>query len=997
MSTAQMVETADPNIVFMPLLEDTWGVDQDSLRVVQTPDPSYRDVFVHESVYDTSKNRFIIEGLCAQAGRRNRNNRTYPLPVIKHNMVENAETKMRLSNRSLFGECDHPCLTDDNFRVLTEDGWKQFSEIKIGEYVWARKNGKAVLSRVYGLVNEAYSGLAYKVSGQSIDSTFTPGHRFLAVSRPSVGGASEYYATIRDIFRNRGQFSHDAIPKTASWTDYAISETITIPGVERSSDRFKNDVSEPLVLDARLFSAFLGVYLAEGHTSSQPDQGNYAVHISQKTSWSKRYIQEQILDHFPSELKWTESKTGFSTVDARLHRYLSNLGNAYTKYIPDEVKKLSTDCLRELVYWFMIGDGRVVWTNPSRTKTEEIGTASSYKEHIAETVRQDKVTYARRDLFTVSERLIRDLHECLVKAGGCGTLSVIHPTTDYQFAGRTIKAENKKPLYQLHISQSKGIYLDPRFLKIDEVQHDGRIYCLQVDAGNFYMEQNGKSFWTGNSGGKTELKRVSHLVTGLDLKEDGSVWGRFEILDTPNGQIIKKILEAGGLPGFSSRGSGSVNKVTNEVQEDYKFQTIDIVSDPSTYGAEVAKHPYMNDGAVASPRSSDLTMGPIASRMMGQQRLVAGVELTPREQAAILSEAKKILLVAPGLVESMSEDRKIEAAAKLYEHEVLVDRCASSGSDAILEGLRSLRQEIEGSLSSVFGDTFAVPEFVLVEGFGGTIVSTTTPTVNYKEALQEAQRTAVLDRDNQILNASLEELQQAYGQVAERYETAQKVIAELTERYRSLEAHAQDAGKRLEVSEGIIEALAEKYENLQKQSLEESGTVSVFETREQAAASIIESAVRRIRGLEAIVEELGKRVVAGEKLCEAMAVQIRNSILLNERETLVQNHPVEEAREHVRKVLAKASTVAEMRESYQAIAASLTEQRQVQSKPQTAPVVEQVQQQTHQLLQQRQPVPTPATAQQLSEQAKTQASENSQVNMALMLESKLRRGKQLNG
>lgn len=85
------------------------------------------------------------------------------------------------------------------------------------------------------------------------------------------------------------------------------------------------------------------------------------------------------------------------------------------------------------------------------------------------------------------------------------------------------------------------------------------------------------------SDGKTSLKRVSHVITDLSLGEDGVVTGGAEVLNTPNGQILRTLFESGVQVGISSRGSGSVQD--GRVQEDFKLGTFDFVARPSTPGA----------------------------------------------------------------------------------------------------------------------------------------------------------------------------------------------------------------------------------------------------------------------------------------------------------------------------------------------------------------------------------------------------------------------------
>jgi hypothetical protein len=75
------------------------------------------------------------------------------------------------------------------------------------------------------------------------------------------------------------------------------------------------------------------------------------------------------------------------------------------------------------------------------------------------------------------------------------------------------------------------------------------------------------------------------------LYEDGKNFiGKAKIIDTPNGKIVKNLLESGVRLGVSSRGLGSVktNKQgVNEVQDDFVLSTVDIVSDPSAPDAFV--------------------------------------------------------------------------------------------------------------------------------------------------------------------------------------------------------------------------------------------------------------------------------------------------------------------------------------------------------------------------------------------------------------------------
>ena len=524
--------------------------------------------------------KLVARGEFGRVGVPTQNGRRYSESLMNREIKRLNED---LKSRRVLGELDHPCLTSDDFRVLTSDGWKAFRDVHIGDRVWSRVSGKAVLSDVTGITDEPYDGPAYHVNGRSMDATFTPAHRFLLVKRPDrMGhGAEEEFVPLAEIAAHPERFGHHAVPKTAEFCSEAMPQ-VTIPGVQaKRLASCKNDVSQPLVLDASLFAAFMGIYLAEGSCSAESSD-NYDVHISQKTSWSKQFIYNEVLSKFPEELEWREVNGGYALADQRLYAYLNALGDVYTKRVPDEAKRLDADSLREMLFWFCIGDGRMVASGASK-KAEMTPDGQTTKEALAETLREGHIPFTRQDAFSVSEGLVRDLHECLVRAGGAGSIMKIDPDQDYEYAGRTILAENKVPLYQLHICQSANVWMDPRHLAVESVHHTGGIYCLSTTHGSFYMEQGGHAFWTGNSDGKTSLKRVSHVITDLWI-EKGLVMGEAEILNTPEGKTLKALIEAQIPIGVSSRGFGSTKPAADEaedVQDDFLLKTYDFVADPA--------------------------------------------------------------------------------------------------------------------------------------------------------------------------------------------------------------------------------------------------------------------------------------------------------------------------------------------------------------------------------------------------------------------------------
>jgi len=138
--------------------------------------------------------------------------------------------------------------------------------------------------------------------------------------------------------------------------------------------------------------------------------------------------------------------------------------------------------------------------------------------------------------------------------------------------------------------KAKEQYIKGIFMQSDIQNQNGRVYpfsVLQKEVKNYnnkFVKESRALGELGHPAGPTiNLDRVSHIIT--ELYEEGKNFiGKAKIMNTPNGKIVKNLIESGVRLGVSSRGLGSVkaNKSgVNEVQKDFVLSTVDIVSDPS--------------------------------------------------------------------------------------------------------------------------------------------------------------------------------------------------------------------------------------------------------------------------------------------------------------------------------------------------------------------------------------------------------------------------------
>ena len=142
----------------------------------------------------------------------------------------------------------------------------------------------------------------------------------------------------------------------------------------------------------------------------------------------------------------------------------------------------------------------------------------------------------------------------------------------------------------------KGHFIEGIFAQAERENRNKRIYGKQVlfgavDKYNKEFVGEGRAVGELNhpSGPTINLDKVSHLVINLNY-EGNDVVGKAKILDTPNGNIAKKLLEGGVKLGVSTRGMGSLEPRSDGiavVKPDYVLNAIDIVQDPSAPGAFV--------------------------------------------------------------------------------------------------------------------------------------------------------------------------------------------------------------------------------------------------------------------------------------------------------------------------------------------------------------------------------------------------------------------------
>lgn len=146
------------------------------------------------------------------------------------------------------------------------------------------------------------------------------------------------------------------------------------------------------------------------------------------------------------------------------------------------------------------------------------------------------------------------------------------------------------PIVEQREDGKKDYFIEGIFIQSEIKNRNGRVYpkeVIQKEVSRYnkeFVEKDRAFGELGHPDGPTiNLDKVSHLIQSL--QEDGNNYvGRAKVLSTPNGQIVRNLIDDGAKLGVSSRGLGSLEQKNGAqyVKDDFQLATAgDIVADPS--------------------------------------------------------------------------------------------------------------------------------------------------------------------------------------------------------------------------------------------------------------------------------------------------------------------------------------------------------------------------------------------------------------------------------
>lgn len=362
------------------------------------------------------------------------------------------------------------CFSEDT-EVLTNTGWKLFSKCTVEDKFATLNIDTVNIEYQYAVdhIEYDYNGKMIEMSNgkKTIEALITPNHNVLRTDRNK-----------KKLFKERADSLTDKgfIPRTGIWNGGENDEYFILPEYHNEWDwnrtsskgneytictKIKHEEAKKIPL--KKWAAFMAWFLAEGSTS----QG-YVVNIAQFTKINE--VKKVIED---IGFKCHYSGHGFQISSTQLALYLQKYGICNEKYIPRYILDASKEVIREFLDNYYLADG-------------------SYHK-------------GNKVYRTTSKQLVDELQECLFKVGSVGNVLKDNakgtPIYGFEKNGDKVYYRNHDCYSIIERNNFTDYWFETQKRKdryINEVDYNGKVYCVTVPNGTLYVRRKGKPFWSSN-------------------------------------------------------------------------------------------------------------------------------------------------------------------------------------------------------------------------------------------------------------------------------------------------------------------------------------------------------------------------------------------------------------------------------------------------------------------------------------------------------------------
>ena len=345
----------------------------------------------------------------------------------------------------------YACYSDDT-EILTDSGWKLFSELDKTEKVMVFKDGILYYEHPKSYISNDYNGEMVSVQTRSVDLLVTPNHKMVVQKKVN----NKWNDTWKFTEASEITYKH-RIPTAGEFIH--TTEVPEYPFMDK--------------MDAETWWEFMGWYLSEGSCCGvsngvlRTHNSRYRVSISQNENSSEWHLIKDCLDR--TGFTYNYIGHDFIIHSKELHTILFSLGNSYEKRIPRYCLNAPKYLLEILLESLLLGDG---------------------------------THYEKRETYhTVNELLANDISELFVLLGKSVSISSNLSNPLNIFPNGNVLKSLPKLQYKINNRSRKTQELrngSDSYRCINKEEYTGIVYCVETSAGSIVVKRNGKISICGN-------------------------------------------------------------------------------------------------------------------------------------------------------------------------------------------------------------------------------------------------------------------------------------------------------------------------------------------------------------------------------------------------------------------------------------------------------------------------------------------------------------------
>ena len=354
---------------------------------------------------------------------------------------------------------------------------------------------------------------------------------------------------------------------------------------------------------------------------------------------------------------------------------------------------------------------------------------------------------------------------------------------------------------------------------------------------------------------ETDMKMVCACIPEMPKIVDGDLYAYVDILDTPNGKLLKTLCDYGFVPGISSRGSGDIMANDEVDPETFFLETWDIVQLPAVKKARLQMTESLNHGKslkTALQESYDAANDE-DKKVIKESLDNLNIELTE----AVVKEEE-----VPYEDPEAPDDLLIEADIPVTPEESSDD----SSDDEVVAVEVKEEKPVEFS-------TEEVKE--VAEEIKDVVEATPEEAAKIDEVVEEkVEEKAILPEETPVDNIEVKAIEEPVPEVVKQPEEAvdngdEEVFESLKEMVRQkdlLESEVKELKSQKTVSDAEVKRLTEELERYKAGFMRVSALASKVTETEKANKALTESVAQK----DAQIKELKEKVEKHTSLTESI-------------------------------------------------------------------------------------------------------------------------------